>query len=87
MIKQERFQQLFNSLSQYEKDKIVKTAIKLSAQFRNSTVSELMRDSQYHAKEAMQSFRFKKQRIHHATLFAALQHAINSKYELLLKAA
>ncbi len=87
MIKQERFHKLFNSLSQHEKDKIVNKALKLSEQFRTNSMSDLMRESRYHANEAMQTFRLKRQRIHHATLFAALQHAINSKYEAFIKAA
>ena len=87
MIKQERFQKLFNSLPENEKDKIVRTAITLSQQFSTSSLAELMKASHYHAMEAMQSFRFKKQRIHHATLFAALQYAIQNYYGAVRKAA
>lgn len=87
MIKQERFQQLFNSLSQQEKDGIIDRAIALSEQFKASSIAELMRESHYHAKEAMQTFRFKKQRIHHATLFAALQHAMHNRMGPLMTAA
>lgn len=87
MIKAERFHQLFNSLSQQEKDRIIRTAISLSAQFRGSSLSELMRQSHYHATEAMQTFRLKKQRVHHATLFAAVQHAIQTRSGVIRYAA
>ncbi|WP_077925373.1 hypothetical protein [Wohlfahrtiimonas larvae] len=87
MIKQEHFQQLFISLSQQEKDDIVRSAILMSEQFKAISIAELMRKSHYHAKEAMQTFRFKKQRIHHAILFAALQHAMRNRMGPLMAAA
>lgn len=87
MIKQERFYKLFNSLPQNEKDSIVRTAIRLSELFKNSSISELLKESRYHAKEAMRPFRFKKQRIHHATLFAAVQYAMSNHITSLQKVA
>ncbi|OYQ72978.1 hypothetical protein [Wohlfahrtiimonas sp. G9077] len=87
MIKQERFYQLFNSLPQTEKDHIVRTAIELSAQFQNNSVTELMRACHYHATEAMRTFRLKKQRIHHATRYAALRYAMMCQCTRTLHAA
>lgn len=83
MDKQDRFYSFFNSLSYDERKHIAQSALKLSEQFYNGSVAYLMEESRHHAQKVMSIFCFKKQKIYHATLFAALQYAINYRQQFL----